>query len=384
MVSLSCGALAGLLGACSSSEDSGAGSTAGSGNVPSGGTIASAGSTSTQAGASSSNAGTSAGGSAGSGANNGGSSSGGTTSTGGAAAGGSSGTNTGGAATGGGGSGAGGSSGTGGRTAEATCTRWKADTANVDEGTWNGSVDSCTVGDISADGRDNALRLFNLVRWLADLPAVVTEDARNQQAQACALMMTANKALSHEPPMSWKCYTELGAKGASTSNISSGSGVSSVLSYMVDDGNLTTFGHRRIILANDLGPIGLGSAGKSGSSCMQNIGGKGTATKAWTAWPPPGPFPQQAYVDAYKRSLDSTGWSIQSKNIDLSKAQVTVTSGGQNKPVKVEQLEGGYGSAKAIRIAPDGWKAEVGATYAVSVAGTATPIAYDFQLIDCK
>lgn len=272
----------------------------------------------------------------------------------------------------------------GGRSAEATCARWKADTASVDEGTWSGAVEGCNVGDISADGRDNALRLFNLVRWLADLPAVTTEETRNQQAQACALMMTANDALSHDPPMSWKCYSELGAQGAGTSNISSGPGVASVLSYMVDDGNLTTFGHRRIILANDLGPIGLGSAGKGGASCMQNIGGKGTATKPWTAWPSPGPFPMQAYVDAYKRSLDSTGWSVQSKGIDLSKAQVTVTAAGQNKPVTVEQLTGTYGSAKAIRIAPDGWKAEVGVSYSVTLTGTAAPIAYEFQLIDCK
>jgi len=281
------------------------------------------------------------------------------------------------------GSGSGGAA-AGDRSPEATCARWKADTASLDEGTWSGSVDTCMAGDISADGRANALRMFNLVRWLADLPAVVTEDERNQQAQACALMMTANEALSHDPPADWLCYTELGKKGASTSNISSGPGVSSVLSYMVDDGNLTTFGHRRIILANDLGPIGLGSAGKGGSSCMQNIGGTGKATKPWMAWPPPGAFPMQAYSDQYKRSLDNTGWSIQSKSIDLSAAQVTVTSGGQPKPVKVEQLTGTYGSAKAIRIVLDGWKAAAGSSYAVSVTGTATPIAYEFQLVDCK
>lgn len=287
---------------------------------------------------------------------------------------------------GGGGSVTGGSGGmaSGGRTAEATCTRWKADTANVGEGTWSGSVADCSAGDISPDGRDNALRLFNLVRWLADLPAVTTEETRNQQAQACALMMTANDMLSHMPPMDWKCYSDLGAKGASTSNISGGPGVASVFSYMVDSGNETTFGHRRIVLSNELGPIGLGSAGKDGSSCMQNIGGTGKAGKAWMAWPPPGPFPMQAYTDVYQRSLDSTGWSIQSKSIDLSQAQVSVTSGGQSKPVKVEQLMGTYGQAKAIRIVLDGWKATAGQTYAVAVSGVATPIAYEFQLIDCK
>jgi hypothetical protein len=61
-----------------------------------------------------------------------------------------------------------GSSGT--RTSEATCARWKADRANLAEGTWSGNVASCTVGDISADGRANALRLFNMYRWFADLP----------------------------------------------------------------------------------------------------------------------------------------------------------------------------------------------------------------------
>jgi hypothetical protein len=288
--------------------------------------------------------------------------------------------------TAGGGSAGGGSGGApvvGDRSPEGTCTRWKADTASVSEGTWSGSVDGCVVGDISADGRDNALRLFNLVRWLGDLPPVVTEESRNQQAQACALMMDAQGKLSHEPPMDWKCYSKLGADGAKTSNISGGPGVSSVLAYMIDDGNLTTFGHRRIILSNELGPIGLGSTGQGGASCMQNIGGTGKAGKAWMAWPPPGPFPMQAYGNDWS-SLDETGWSIQSKSIDLSGASVTITSSGAPRPVQVEQLTGSYGQAKAIRIAPDGWEAAAGETYSVSVSGVSTPIAYEVQMIDCE
>ncbi len=375
VVSWSCGVLATLAAACSSSENSGVDG-AGAGSV-SGNSTATGGTSAGSSEAGSSNAGT-APAHAGSSPSSAGAGGGGS---GGGSGGGDGGTPPSGGT---GGNVIGGGTSQGGRSAEATCARWKADTANLDEGTWSGSVDDCTVGDISADGRDNALRLFNLVRWLADLPAVVTEEARNQQAQACALMMEANMELSHEPPTSWKCYSEAGAKGASTSNISSGPGVSSVLGYMVDDGNLAHFGHRRIILGNGLGPIGLGSTGKGGASCMQNIGGKGTATKEWTAWPSPGPFPVQAYADMYRRSLDTTGWSIQSKKIDLGAAQVSVTSGGQSKPVKVEQLSGTYGDSKAIRIAPDGWKAETGASYSVSVSGTNPPIAYEFQLVDCQ
>jgi uncharacterized protein YkwD len=285
-----------------------------------------------------------------------------------------------------GGSASGGSGGAGDdgdRSPTATCARWKADTANLSEGTWSGSVSSCTVGDISAEGRANALRMVNLMRWLADLPAVTTDDSSNQQAQACALMMTANDELSHSPPMSWDCYSAAGAMGAGSGNISSAPGVESVLSYMVDPGNPTTLGHRRWILSNELGPIGLGSAGSGGASCMRVFGGKGKGNKAWMAWPPPGAFPLQAYKDRYNRVLDDTGWSIQSE-LNLSGAQVTVTSGGQARPVTVTELDANYGSKEAISIIPNGWKAAAGSTYSVSVTGAEMPISYDVQIVDCN
>jgi hypothetical protein len=231
----------------------------------------------------------------------------------------------------------------GDRSVEGTCARWNADTADTSEGIWSGSIDGCDAGDISTEGRENALRLFNLYRWLADLPSVTTEADRNQQAQECALMMDANNTLSHEPPMSWTCYSDTGAQGARTSNISSGAGVSSVLLYLIDTGNESTMGHRRIILSNWLGPIGLGSTGDGGASCMQNIGGTGDAGKEWMAWPPPGVFPIQAYSNTWS-SLSDTGWSIQSEDIDLSSSQVTVTSGGQNLAVTTTPLTGNYGS----------------------------------------
>jgi hypothetical protein len=211
----------------------------------------------------------------------------------------------------------------------------------------------------------------------------VTEPSRDVQAQACALMMDANNSLSHDPPESWKCYSEEGAQGASTSNISSGPGVSSVQGYLIDTGNETTFGHRRIILSNELGPIGLGSTGENGASCMQNIGGTGDADKEWTAWPPPGVFPIQAYSD-YWSSLSDTGWSIQSEDIALEDAAVTITSDGAPLGVEVEALEGNYGNNNAIRIVPEGWEPEAGKTYSVSVSGISATIAYDVVFVDCE
>jgi hypothetical protein len=293
----------------------------------------------------------------------------------------------GGMSAGGAGAGLGGSAGapdTSDHSPDATCARWNADRADMGEGTWTGSIADCDPGDISADGRANALKLVNLYRWLAELPAVTTSDDRNAEAQACALLMDANDMLSHDPPSDWKCWTQAAHDGASQSNISSGPGVSSIDLYLTDGGNEDTLGHRRWVMSNSLGPIGLGSTGPMGASCMQNLTGTGKAGKAWQAWPPPGAFPLQAIKPGrFSSSIDSTGWSIQSDKIKLDTATVTVTSGGTELPVSVKTLPGGYGSSYALSIVPDGWQSTAGQTYSVTVSGTSTPISYDVQIVDC-
>jgi hypothetical protein len=253
----------------------------------------------------------------------------------------------------------------------------------MSEGTWSGSVATCEPGDISAPARENALRLYNLYRWLADLPAVTTDPERNRLAQACALMMEANDDLSHDPPMDWECYSDDGAEGAGSGNISSGSSVSSVDLYMVDPGNATTLGHRRWILSNSLGPIGIGSTG-NGASCMQNLRGTGRAGKAWLAFPSPGVFPFQGMRPSGRgQTVDQTGWSIQSDSIALANATVTVTSDGVDQPVTVTQLENNYGARYALRFNPNGWTTQAGRTYSVSVTGIPTAIRYDVTFVDC-
>ena len=353
-----------IAASCATSENggpSGSGGSGSGGSGPGAGGAGTAGTAGTTGGTGSGNAGTGIAGTSG----------------------GAAGTGSGNAGTGTGNAGTTGAGGGGARSADATCARWKADRANLAEGTWSGNVASCTVGDISADGRANALRLFNMYRWFADLPAVVTEASRDAQAQACALMMDANDMLSHEPPTTWLCYTDIGAMGASTSNISGGPGVSSVAAYLIDTGNETTFGHRRIVLSNRLGPIGLGSTGQGGASCMQNIGGTGNAGKMWVAWPPPGPFPMQAYGSG-SRTLSQTGWSVQTtRSISLTSATVTVTSGGADRPVTLSQLTGSYGESNAIRLVPMGWTPAAGESYTVTVSGLSIPISYTVDFVDC-
>ncbi len=264
--------------------------------------------------------------------------------------------------------------------AEAVCGRWNADRANLSEGSWSGSEASCNAGDISATGRGNALKIVNLYRFLAGMPEVQTDPTRNSAAQQCALMMEANNSITHTPPTSWKCYSQTGAQAAGKSNIATVAGVYAVDMYMIDPGNATTLGHRRWLLSNSLGPIGLGST--SGYSCMWVLSGSGKAGEPWVAWPPPGVFPYEANALGWS-SMDKTGWSFQSDSINLTGAKVTIRAGGQTLPIKVTQLASNYGSKYALSMIPQGWTMEAGQVYDVTVATSTQTINYQVDVVDC-
>lgn len=265
--------------------------------------------------------------------------------------------------------------------AEEVCQRWAADRADLSEGSWTGNTSNCDAGDISGRGRENALRLTNLYRWMAGQPEVTDDPTRNAAAQECALMEHLHGSLSHYPDASWACYTAEGAGAAGSSNIASAAAVYAVDMYMLDWGNETTIGHRRWLLSNQLGPVGIGSTNQY--SCMWVIYGSGGGTAPWVAWPPPGPIPEDAFFDGGGLGVDDTGWTLQSDSIDLSRATVTITSGGVDKPVTVSPLLSGYGSTYAIKMLPRGWRVHAGETYTVQVGGTSPAISYDVEVVGC-
>lgn len=84
-----------------------------------------------------------------------------------------------------------------------------------------------------------------------------------------------------------------------------------------------------------------------------------------------------------RNSLDTIGWSIQSDSIDLQAAQVSVMSAGRALPVTISQLPTGYSSRYALRIVPQGWVTEAGASYDVSITGISSPISYSVEVVNC-
>ncbi len=268
------------------------------------------------------------------------------------------------------------------------CLRWTCDRADMNEGTWNGNVATCTAGDLTPAARANSLKLINAYRFIADLPAVVTDASRDSAAQQCALMMDAANALNHTPDPGAPCYTAAGDTAAGTSNISSGAAVRSIDLYMSDFGNATTMGHRRWFLSNQLGPVGIG--GTPGGSCHTVIGGSGTATKRFMGWPPAGPVPLQAIAIptvGAGNSIDRTGWTLQTYSAadSLTNATVAVTDNGVNMPVTVTPLGANYGSRSAVRWVPMGWVSTAGHSYTVTVTSPTmtTPITYTVDVVSC-
>jgi hypothetical protein len=259
--------------------------------------------------------------------------------------------------------------------------RWNAARASMSEATWSGSVSGCDAGDMDSAGRARALELLNTYRMIADQPEVDDDATKNATSQECALMMTANNELNHYPPTSWKCYSSDGAGGAGSSNIASGPAVMAMDMYMQDWGNETTIGHRRWILSNSLGPVGIGST--SSYSCLNVIYGSGSSSKKWVAWPPEGDFPYEAVSAGGYTTLDQNGWTVQSDSIDVSNATVTVTEDGVEKAVTTASLLSGYGSTYAIKITPKSWSSKKGATYHVELGNISKAIAYDVTMVDC-
>ena len=217
---------------------------------------------------------------------------------------------------------------------------------------WSGNIATCSAGDTSEAFKSAMLRRINWHRAMAGIPANVTLDATfSQKAQQSALMMSANRSLSHFPPTSWLCYSAAGAEAAGKSNIGYGtSGAGAVsMGYMEDGGsNNTAVGHRRWLLYPQTLKMGVGNVVPTGgnpsaSTIWVQDGNYGTARPAvrddFVAWPPKGYVP---YAAVYPR------WSFSYPNADFTSASVTVTKNGSAVGVRMEAQSQGYGENTVV------------------------------------
>ena len=84
-------------------------------------------------------------------------------------------------------------------------------------------VAACLPGRLTQDARNRALQAANQIRALHGLPPVRWRSSYSRQAQAAALLQAANDFLDHRPDPAAACYSDAGAAGSGTGNLSSSS-----------------------------------------------------------------------------------------------------------------------------------------------------------------
>ena len=125
-------------------------------------------------------------------------------------------------------------------------------------------VAACFAGRLTQNAKNRALEAANQIRALHGLPPVRWNASYSRQAQEAALIQAANDFLDHTPATSSECYTNAGAEGSGTSNLSSkrywrnGSRLASLedpaadmVGWTNDSNNLSLrarVGHRRWVL----------------------------------------------------------------------------------------------------------------------------------------
>jgi len=218
---------------------------------------------------------------------------------------------------------------------------------------WTGSQANCNPGATSTAFKDAVAHRINFFRAMAGVPGTITMlDASNVKAQAAALMMSANGALNHTPPNTWKCYTSTGYDGSSHSNLALGVyGWNAITLYMQDPGSGNTAGgHRRWILYPPTRQMGTGDLPGSGSYWSSNslvVFGNPLASPApaprdgFVAWPPAGFVPHP---------LVFARWSFSIPGADFSAAAVSMSSKGSAISITLSPVANGYGDNTLVWI----------------------------------
>lgn len=273
------------------------------------------------------------------------------------------------------------------RTEDEVCDRWGADHQLTEPNPFNNPTgDDCDPGTLNEGGIVDTLVRINLYRWLAGLGPTSDDPGLNAITQRCANLESwwnfGSGGNPHSPPANSKCYTAEGAQGAGMSNIAWGNGpADSIDQFMEDSGNETTMGHRRWIVNPPLGPVGIGyweGGGQYGSAeCLAVFGSSGGGPNPpWVA------VPNQGFVPV---TVASWTWTFHGSDSGIPNADISVVrlSDNMDLPVTILRLQQGFGQ-NAVSWNPQGWEAEAGETYRVTVSGlTGGDVTYDVKPIGC-
>ncbi len=134
------------------------------------------------------------------------------------------------------------------------------------------NVDLCNEGSLSQFAKDRALEAVNEIRKLHNLPEVQYSYNYDTQVQKASLIIEASGELSHQPNENYKCYSQDGYNGSSTSNLGGGYDLvdpaDDIIGWIDDAYNsniVSGVGHRRWALTPFLDYISYGQVNGNSS-----------------------------------------------------------------------------------------------------------------------
>ncbi len=206
---------------------------------------------------------------------------------------------------------------------------------------YTGNESRCIAGGVSGASLAATRNAINFVRSLGGLAPVSFNSALNSRSQQTALMMSANKALSHSPSRSWRCYTSVGAYNAGRSNLAlaypkiTSAGVVGL--YMQDPGGSNYgVGHRRWLLNPFATSMGSGSTNVANAITVIGPSSSARPNPTFVSWPTAGYFPN---------TIEPSGkWSLSAGNggVSFSRSTVAVYRNGHRIAATKLRVENGY------------------------------------------
>jgi len=216
--------------------------------------------------------------------------------------------------------------------------------STIEDFGWTGNLKGCKPGAVSAEAEKKALQRINYFRRMAGLSDNVVFDATlNEQTQAAALLMYANRRLTHAPTKSMKCYSEDAKTGASMSNLGQLTPDTEervMVDLMEDPGKSNnTMGHRRWLLNSGAIKMGFGATPEYYGVNVTH-GGNFNAPDVMPdkiCWPPEGMVPYTLVFNKW-----SFGLPASIGEVDYSRATVSMKVNGSTVPIKIINRNDGY------------------------------------------
>ncbi len=205
---------------------------------------------------------------------------------------------------------------------------------------WNGRTSGCDAGTVDFEIQTKVANRINYFRRNAGVPEILFDEATNEYCQKAALMMTANRSLDHDPPRTWRCWSNEGAYAAKHSLLIKDANTSLAVTYIMDDKNPAA-GNRRWLLYPNGRVYGHGSTNDMAVIwALDDSGSTDTAIymDEPIVWPPKGHVPQLMLF---------SNWTFAIYR-DLTDAKVEVKQDGKTIPVTVEPFVRGYGAPTLV------------------------------------